>query len=558
MAGSNCRVSVNKNGVLTIVCTGGGIKKRREISTGGQKVTMEMTEGQIRSKVTAAIDHAAGGAKYDNDADAIDGLNVSAQASSVRGQLKKRLAKEEKPAVPKTRKRQRRKKPSGERKKPKVVEEAPAPEEKKRKAAPRPTITVDWFRTHLKATAGKSKASVRAVDTLHKNKEFIGEYLSSTANQKAVSIAVFNELYKLSRFKRFLSSVASREKGDYLKLQTYLTALDKNNEPLRTQLGADASEELIRTARVITRYYLFEFEANRDQHTRYKRELGQLSGVKSKLGNSKKLAAYRSTPIDDYTITAAALYLRRWHADPTAEKQGRIPVWNAPEVISAEKVAKETAKPTVLQEFAGKEWSNLVNELFLAVRKGRPQAVGTLMRNLPEGYGTIEDALRDLHRPDIVKAFDRIFNEYLHKDDDFLRFVKSKKEFRRIARDATRLGEQSSETDRRLIARAVQSFINFSAQRTDKKWYSSLDDDLNILYKEVLGSKSETLRVDGMVDMRTMAALSVYTWRMKNRDATVGEWAKNIPNVTLPEKLQVAPGTKDEGPKRRRVLRLPP
>jgi|GEM_PF-4192952 len=553
MAGPNCRLTVGKNGNLIVVCTGGGIKGTRRYST-PQKVTKDMTDGQIRSKVRAAVAYGAGRAKYDDDADAIDGLNVSAQTSNVRGKLQRPAVVKEKPAAPK--KRRRRERPRREReKKPKVVEK-PEPEEKKGKAAARPTITVDWFRRHLKETAGKKPG--RAVDTIHKNKEFIDEYLSSTSNQKAVSIAVFNELYKSSRFRRFISSVASREKGDYLKLQLYLTELDKNNEPLRTQLGADASDELIRTARVITRYYLFEFEAQRTQHKRYKRELEQLSGVKLKLNNEKKLAAYRSVPMDEDTITAAALYLRRWHIDPSAEKQGRIPVWSAPKVISAAETAKEAAKPTVLQQFAEKEWPNLVNELYLGARNGRPQALGALMRNLPEGYETMEDALRDLHRPDIAQAFDRLFNEYLYKDKDFRGFVQSRKAFRNVARKGVRLDENSSAAARRLVARAVQAYVNFSAQRTDEDWCSSLDKDLNILYKEVLGLKDDDLRVNGLVDMRTLAAVAVHNWRKTNRDAAVGEWAKNIPNVTLPETLKAPSEKVDEGPKRRRVLRLPP
>jgi hypothetical protein len=69
----------------------------------------------------------------------------------------------------------------------------------------------------------------------------------------------------------------------------------------------------------------------------------------------------------------------------------------------------------------------------------------------------------------------------------------------------------------------------------------------------VLGIKRDDLDISGVASVRLFAAISVYVWRMANRDAPVGGWAATIPGVKLPEAKAGAkqPEVQPEQPKRR-------
>jgi hypothetical protein len=100
----------------------------------------------------------------------------------------------------------------------------------------------------------------------------------------------------------------------------------------------------------------------------------------------------------------------------------------------------------------------------------------------------------------------------------------------------------------------VQSFLNFTAQRTDGQVYSRLGQDLGIMHRNVLGEQRDSLDVNGTVDARTLLAIGVYSWRMANRGTAPGEWARSIPRVTLPTTAPAQPSRTEEGEQRRRVL----
>jgi lysophospholipase L1-like esterase len=187
---------------------------------------------------------------------------------------------------------------------------------------------------------------------------------------------------------------------------------------------------------------------------------------------------------------------------------------------------------TALQDFADQHWRNLTAELYQSTQGGRPAGIVTIMRNLPQGHSSLADALRALNRTDIRDAFDRIFNEYLHTNAAFLQFcrtfsVNNENPYEGIARDSTRLSASTSDPDRRRVMRAFAQFINQEAQRTGDQ-YSRLRQDLILLYRQALSMGRDDYDPDGRTDMRLMAAIAVYSWRMANPNAAVGDWAQSL------------------------------
>ena len=185
---------------------------------------------------------------------------------------------------------------------------------------------------------------------------------------------------------------------------------------------------------------------------------------------------------------------------------------------------------TALQEFADANWRNLSSELYQSARNGRPAGIVTLMRNLPPTHTSLDAALRDLHRTDINDAFDRIFNDYLHSDSGFLQFCRGRQEFQGIAREATRLSSSTTAQDRRMVLRAIGQYLNNEAQRSGDV-YDRLRQDLAMLYRQVFSMGRDDYDATGVSDMRLMAAIAVYSWRMANQAATVGDWAQSIQGV---------------------------
>jgi lysophospholipase L1-like esterase len=218
-----------------------------------------------------------------------------------------------------------------------------------------------------------------------------------------------------------------------------------------------------------------------------------------------------------------------------------------------------TERRSALQEFADRNWRNLAAEIYRGVHDGRPAGIITLMRTLPSGQSTIEGALGALNRDDIERSYDRIFNDYLHRDPDFLSFVRSRRDYSSLERPSVTLSASSSATDRRLIIRAMQEFVNYTAGRSGEDWFGRLRDDVRFLSQDVLHLGRDDLHVNGLGDMRTLAALAVYSWRKANRSEAVGAWASTLgitPARREPPQAQpqAPPPPETREPQRRRVF----
>jgi lysophospholipase L1-like esterase len=212
---------------------------------------------------------------------------------------------------------------------------------------------------------------------------------------------------------------------------------------------------------------------------------------------------------------------------------------------------------TALQDFADQHWRNLTAELYQSTQGGRPAGIVTIMRNLPQGHASVEDALRVLNRTDVRDAFDRIFNEYLHTNRDFLEFCRGRDDFQGVARESTRLSGTTSDTDRRRVMRALAHFINHEAQRTGET-YTRLRQDLALLYRQGFSMGRDDYDPDGRTDMRLMAAIAVYSWRIANPTAAVGDWAQSLgirPQTREPQRQEPPPVVEPPpGTQRRRVI----
>jgi lysophospholipase L1-like esterase len=215
-----------------------------------------------------------------------------------------------------------------------------------------------------------------------------------------------------------------------------------------------------------------------------------------------------------------------------------------------------------LVEFADKYWKSLTDTLARAVKEGRPADVVDISKKLPEGQPNLETALRTLKRDDISRAYDRVFNDFLKYDAEYALFCKTSRQFRNIVNAGVRLSPESRDSDRRLVARSMKEFLNHSALQKDDT-HMKLGEDLKKLYVDVLKLGKPSLFPDPSEDIKTLAAVAVYKWRMTpaNKNAPVGEWGKTLglsqqtqPPRTVPG---VAPGTKPEEEEgRRRVFRL--
>jgi hypothetical protein len=397
-----------------------------------------------------------------------------------------------------------------------------------------------------------------------------------SAHQKAATIVVFNALHQIPRFRLYLSSQAATN-PQFSTLQSFLT--DPSNSS--GTLSRRASADVIRAADTYTRHYLLAFIGHPGGgNPRFRQELDLLPNIRQRMANLQRSRSSRSgsaderralmllqlsPPMDADTLTAAVLYIRRYTlAHPSRGRgraQDRISVWQAPAQREATPAAVPAATPsqptrTPLQEFAHRNWSNLTTEMYSATHEGRPQALITLMRNLPEGQSSFERTLRSLGRDDVPRTFDRLFNNYLHRDRAFLAFARSRSAYTGVARASTELSASSSAADRRLVTRAVQDFINFTAGRSDEPWCSRLSQDLRMLYRQVLRPpiRRDNLQVNGTADMRTISALAVYTWRKANRTSAVGHWARSL-GVTPPQQ-ETAPARPRREGERRRVIRF--
>lgn len=242
----------------------------------------------------------------------------------------------------------------------------------------------------------------------------------------------------------------------------------------------------------------------------------------------------------------------RRHLEHTAETQPAEPQRNA------------------LEEHAHRHWQNLQAELEGAMRSGRPQAVVTIIQSIPQeaaalvtaggsNMNILERALLQLNRSDLNNAFDNLFNTVLHNRSgtlgrEFMAWCESREEFRGVARASVRLTAQSSAADRRVVVRAVQSYLNHIAGSTGDV-QQRYGQDLDLLMRQVFHASGNRLDINGRVDPQTVAAMSLFSWRMSNRSRPVGHWARGLTGVQQPAQTQPAtPQTRPDDSSRRRVL----
>lgn len=576
MAGA--RVTLDGNQI--VIRTSDGTRYPSGISIDRQHP--DQFEAAIRRAITRASGAAFGNPAHSRE---ITGLSPAREAGRVREQISGAARRAATP-------RRTTPQPPGRRARGRAARTRAPPG-----AAARPAISQGWISTQLRNAARGDSIARAAAGAVHAEREAVQAFLgaatgaSRTAQQTAATIAVFNALYQLPRFRLYLSSQAATDE-QFARLQMHLSDPSRSS----SELAADAGASLVTAADSYIRHYLLSFIAHPSGGSpRFRQELDQLPTMRTRLANLQRARTSRagsaddrralitqqlSAPMDADTITASILYVRRYTLAHPSRGRGRgeesIAAWQAPEVARreeappaarAEAPRAETppaapAEPerTPLQRFADANWRNLHTEIYQAIREGRAEALITILRNLPEGHSTLSSALSAAGRDDIARSFDRVFNDFLHTDRQFLAFVRSRSAYTGIARASTRLSEGSSATDRTLIARAVQDFLNFTAGRSDQAWCPRLNQDFRILYRQVLRPPlaRDALDVNGQADERTLAALSVYTWRRRNQSAEVGHWARRF-DVTPPRQEttpQPAPRPQPEGEGRRRVIRF--
>jgi hypothetical protein len=241
---------------------------------------------------------------------------------------------------------------------------------------------------------------------------------------------------------------------------------------------------------------------------------------------------------------------------------------------TGEKAKEPEPQRNALEEHAHRNWRTLDRELNMAMRNGRPQSVVTIIRAIPpearklvtvggSQMNILERALMQLKRTDMNKAFDSFFNTILHDKStplgkEFMAWCESRKEFRGVARGSVRLSENSSARDRRVVMRAVQTYLNYVAGKSGavEEKYGK---DLEILMQQVFKASGKRVDVNGRCDPQTIAALALYAWRRRNKGARPGQWAKGLTGVTVEQPAQPAPAERRPEPEkggRRRVLQL--
>jgi len=580
---------------LTITCSGGRFTRNIDPA---RMQEPNYLESQIRAAINVAY-----GTANDTQAAELDVLMgaVGREADRLRrqGQRAEEPAQPTAPAQP-SRPRRPRETP------PRQPEERP-PQEEEPEAAPelpavppRPDVSLDWIGSQLRdARGGRREDGSRATSALHMNREFVEAFLSTPENREAATIAVFDALSStVPKFRAYLTAHCDAMER-FTLLETYLADSERNpSGTLTGALAAAATPEeralILQAADAYIRYFLVLEAVSSEQDANYVQELMQLpSGQSIALENlrglrtettpqeegpptvrvlhpwfpsvtateedprSRFVLSYLLEPIDADTVTAAALYIRRWSL--THPERGRptdvedIALWQAPPVTplqAPEPQAEQPVEmgprwvhePTELEQFAQDNWTDLASRIAEAVQEGQPATVVTIMRDLPQDALTLEDALTRLNRNDIQQAFDIIFNDYLHADREslsreFLRFLRSRDEYEGIASPSFRLTESSSAEDRALVVKALQEFLNSRRAANDK-----LSQDLDLLFTQVFPGTGTELETDGELDMRTLAALSIYVWRSTYPEAVVGEWGRSI-GINPPQAEPVTPPT---------------
>ena len=370
-------------------------------SAGAGTVSPGESQASIRGKIASAIAAARTREIKKGNDDGVDDLgsiNINAAASSI--YAKASAPKQEapaaapKPAAP----AKAAPKPAAPRK-PQTVERKAAPEkpEETMKKTPRIEPSIEWIEKQLDAAASSSdRTAQKAATDLHTHSNFVDEYLEAgikrggqrLEKQTAATARVFDSLYKIPRFSLYLTSQAAA-RPEFAVLEAFLTEFG-DPKPLKDQIAAyladpskfpeftkvaesfrpgkqklspdEAVTIVVRAADFYVRHYLITFEGKKDTGIKkFREELDQLKRMSWRIQRTEESykgeqrdskiyfrRLYLTGPMDAATITAAALYIRRWNREhPKFGKgtpQDRISVWQAPEPIP---VQKREAKPAV-------------------------------------------------------------------------------------------------------------------------------------------------------------------------------------------------------------------
>ena len=304
---------------------------------------------------------------------------------------------------------------------------------------PQPVRDAAFIRKQLDELQ-KGKRMNEAIDTLHSNSGYIGKYLASrgdinrTEEQKAATVAVFNALWQVPKFHFMLSALKDRMQ-EFGTLNEYLKA--------NKTLGASAENGIIVAADMYARYFLLAHIAQGNK--KFREEIGQLPDIAERLKGVDYVLGYSGEPtqktkdevlknkifgaMDADTVTAAALYMRRWNLEhpETGEgkKQEDISVWEAPAIIVPQEERKAeppTEKPkerSPLEKFAEQKWRDLRSEFFMDATKGNVSGLVVLMKDPGPDQRSIETALSTLKRDDMDRATDSLFNDFFKKNETF-------------------------------------------------------------------------------------------------------------------------------------------
>ncbi len=189
---------------------------------------------------------------------------------------------------------------------------------------------------------------------------------------------------------------------------------------------------------------------------------------------------------------------------------------------------------------------NVLPDLYQKVALATPEGLVKIVRDKSQKVEDFEKQNKD----SIRKTFDSAFNELLHEKTkpvgrNFMTFILSQTKYRALAMAATRLSDESKEEDRKLVAQAVGEFL--AKEATNPKFKI----DLAVLND----NKAFGAGTINEPDMRTLTAIAVYGWRVKNPQAAGGEWGRAL-GIEPPKEIKVEPPVveKNAPPPERRTL----
>jgi lysophospholipase L1-like esterase len=322
----------------------------------------------IEGKINSAIMGAAG--KFPDKAGELDTINASAAAATFARQLEAKGSKQE-PARKEAPAPQRRAETAPKRAEPPARREAPkaAPREERksearRPSAPQPVRDQRWIDRQLGEMWKDDRKAQAAASALYSNRIYLERHLAvgvgprflRTDEQKAATVAVFNQLWQIPKFQMSLIA-QTKAMPEFKKLYEYLR--DPANKDGQMSVR-DNREDILIAADMYIRYYLFAFIAHPEGgSTGFREEINQMKTAREKLVNIDGIRSYKPPagtkeptpaqrdqvmrlqlqgPMDPDTITAAALYMRRWNLEHPergkAKTQEEISIWKAPAVIT--------------------------------------------------------------------------------------------------------------------------------------------------------------------------------------------------------------------------------